>query len=205
MPAPTLRQLKRERTRRAIVDAAVALFEQRGYERTTVADIAGAAEIGTRTFFGYFPSKEDVLFPEADGRVRAVVDALAERGPADGPGDVLLRALRDVDATGHDMVGRQAALRMRLIRTVPAVRGRGLQIQHDAQREIARLLVEAFPDDLDDVLAGALVGAFVGAVTGAVEALLDRADAADEPSGLGERRAALIEATERALRPWALG
>ena len=43
-----LRERKRERTRLAIVDAATALFEQRGYDGTTVADIAAAADIGTR-------------------------------------------------------------------------------------------------------------------------------------------------------------
>ena len=61
---PTLRERKREKTRAAIVDAAMELFETRGYHGTTLADIAAAAEIGTRTFFSYFASKDDLLFPE---------------------------------------------------------------------------------------------------------------------------------------------
>ena len=66
--------MKRARTRQALVDAAVELFSRKGYEQTTVADIAAAAEIGTRTFFSYFASKEEVLFPEADFRVRELLD-----------------------------------------------------------------------------------------------------------------------------------
>src|SRR5919199_4801266 len=99
----TLRDRKRARTRQALVEAATELFERRGYEQTTVADIAAAAEIGTRTFFSYFPSKEELLFPESDTRVRAAVEAIAARGPDDGPAEVLLRALRQVGDDNDDM------------------------------------------------------------------------------------------------------
>ncbi|GJF32135.1 TetR family transcriptional regulator [Kitasatospora sp. NE20-6] len=195
----SLRDLKRARTRRALVDAATELFEQQGYDRTTVADIAAAAEIGTRTFFSYFASKEELLFPESDTRVRAVTDAIASRTPDEGPGEVLLRALGAVPQGGDDMVGPLAALRLRLIRTVPAVRGRALQIQLDAQQEIARRLAEAYPDRLDRVEAAALTGAFVGAVTGALQALLDGSDRPATPADL---HAAVRAATDTALGPW---
>lgn len=197
---PTLRDRKRARTRQALLDAATDLFERHGYEHTTVADIAAAAEIGTRTFFSYFPSKEDLLFPESDARVQATADAIAARHPDDRPADVLLRALHNVGETGTDMVGRLAALRLRLIQSVPAVRGRALQLQLDAQRDIARHLHAAFPDELDEIGAAALVGAFVGAITGALQALLDDPDTVrDDPEVL---RAHLRDATRVALRPW---
>jgi AcrR family transcriptional regulator len=196
----TLRDRKKIRTRQAIVDAATELFATRGYEGTTVADIAAAAEIGTRTFFSYFASKEELLFPQSDARVRAAVDAIATRKPGESPAEVLLRALRDAGASDDDMVSPLARLRLDLARTVPAVRGRGLQIQLDAQREIARHLRDAYPDELDDVRAAALVGAFVGAVTGALMVLLDDpAAVAGGPERLKER---LRQATDVALRPW---
>jgi AcrR family transcriptional regulator len=193
----SLRERKRRRTRQALVDAATDLFLRNGYERTTVADIAAAADIGTRTFFSYFASKEELLFPEGDVRVQATLDAIAGRGPGDGPTDVLLRALGDTTAASNDMLGPLAALRLQLIRTVPAVRGRALQLQLDAQQEIARHLADAFPDELDRVGAAALVGAFVGAVTGALEALL-----AEEDIDPGRVRDRLRQATAVALRPW---
>src|SRR6476469_9042250 len=95
-PAPSLRDRKRERTRRALIDAAADLFERKGYDETTVAEIAAAAEIGTRTFFGYFASKEDILFPDSDARARTTIEAIAGRGPAERPVDVLVRALENV-------------------------------------------------------------------------------------------------------------
>jgi AcrR family transcriptional regulator len=196
----TLRHHKKIRTRQAIVDAATELFATRGYEKTTVADIAAAADIGTRTFFSYFASKEELLFPQADARVAAAVDAIATRKPGEGPAEVLVRALREAGASDDDLVNPLARLRLQLIRTVPAVRGRGLQIQVDAQREIARHLRDAYPDELDEVSAAALVGALIGAVSGALEVLLDDPDAvAGGPELLKER---LRQATDVALRPW---
>jgi AcrR family transcriptional regulator len=199
LSAMSLRERKRVRTRQSLVDAATELFERHGYDQTTVADIAAAAEIGTRTFFSYFASKEELLFPESDARVRAAVAEIGARGPDDGPADVLLRALRRIGEDSDDMSGRLAALRLRLIREVPAVRGRALQIQVDAQREIARHLAAAFPDRLDEVGAAALVGAFVGAVSAALQVLLDDPDTVRDPA---EVQAAVQKATDVALTPW---
>ena len=52
----SLRERKRVRTRQALIDAAAELFERRGYDGTTIADIAAAADVSTRTFFSYFAS-----------------------------------------------------------------------------------------------------------------------------------------------------
>ncbi|MFD5091024.1 TetR/AcrR family transcriptional regulator [Amycolatopsis thailandensis] len=194
----SLRDRKRARTRQALIDAATELFERKGYDETTIADITATAEIGARTFFSYFASKEELLFPDAAERVQAAVDAIATRDPAEGPAEVLLRALSQVTATSDEMVSPLAALRLRMIQTVPAVRGRALQEQLRAQREIAKHLAAAFPGQLDPVGAAALTGAFVGAVTGALQALLDNADGTD-PAAL---RTAMTTATEVALAPW---
>jgi AcrR family transcriptional regulator len=194
----TRRERRRERTRAAIADAAIDLFETRGYDATTVADIADAADIGTRTFFAYFASKDEVLFPRVDARVLATIDAIATRHPDDRPADVLLRALGRMVNADQDLTARSTRLRMRLIQTVPAVRGRALQLQLDAQREIARHLLTAYPDDLNEITAGALVGAFVGAVSGAVQAMID----AGGPTNTDDLQTAMRQAADLALGPW---
>ena len=56
-----LRERKRADSRARVVDVALPLFAEHGYEAVTVADICRAADIAPRTFFRYFPTKEDVL------------------------------------------------------------------------------------------------------------------------------------------------
>ncbi len=185
----TLRDRKRERTRAAIVDAGVELFQRVGYDETTIADIAAAADIGTRTFFGYFESKDELLFPESDARVTAVIRAIAVRRPDERPAEVLLNALTSVGETSHEIVGPTAELRLRLMESVPAVRGRALQVQRVTEREIADRLCEAYPGELSRPQAAALVGAFVGAITSVLAELLayPGARADEDPASLFAR------------------
>ena len=62
-----LRERKRRRTFKAIHDAALRLFEERGYGAVTVADIAEAAEVSRATVFAYYPAKEDIVAGDAGG------------------------------------------------------------------------------------------------------------------------------------------
>ncbi|GAA5052670.1 TetR/AcrR family transcriptional regulator [Nocardia callitridis] len=205
MPPSVLRDRKRERTRRALLEAAVELFETRGYEQTTVVDIAAAAEVGTRTFFNYFATKEELLFPETDERVRAAVAAIASRRHGERPVEVLLRGLRAAgDNPGEhlidDLNDRIAALRAEVSRTVPAVSGRAAHAQLVTQREIAKQLHAAFPAELDEVAAAALVGAVVGAVSGALTVVFQQQTAGVEDGERLQRR--IHETTANVLRPW---
>lgn len=192
----SLRERKRRRTRAALIDAATELFERDGYEETTVARIAAAADIGTRTFFGYFASKEELLFPGADDRVDAALEAIRARRPGERPAEVLVRGLGTLARNDDDLLGRLARLRLELIRTVPAVAGRAAIEQHAAQRTIAAALLAAYPDELDGAGAAALTGAFIGAVAAALDVLLAAGDRAPAPDELGP---ALHEAVARAL------
>src|SRR5262249_54451279 len=90
-PATGLRERKKRQTRDALTRAALELFVERGYDETTLAAIADAAGVSTRTIFAYFPSKEDILFSTMQATRDALVLALAERPP----GIDALTALRD--------------------------------------------------------------------------------------------------------------
>ncbi|HEU5110489.1 MAG TPA: TetR family transcriptional regulator [Micromonosporaceae bacterium] len=166
-----LRQRKKERTRVALVEAAITLFQEKGYESTTIAEIAGAAEVAPRTFFSYFPTKEDVLFADTEDRIALALEIIDGRAPGDGLVDVLLRTVREIADTragGPGPFGRLPALRARLTLHEPAVQGYALRRLFEAQRQLADRLRAAYPEKLDDVTAAAVVGSFVGALIGVV-------------------------------------
>jgi AcrR family transcriptional regulator len=77
-----LRERKKRRAREAIVDAAFALFAERGFADVTVTEIAERAEVGRTTFFRYFGDKQEVLFAEEQN----LLDGLRSAPPpAPGP------------------------------------------------------------------------------------------------------------------------
>lgn len=78
-PALGLRETKKRRTRQALIDAAMRLYREKGFEGVTVAEIARVAEVAPRTFFGYFETKEDVFLGRGDDRLEQVVRAIRER------------------------------------------------------------------------------------------------------------------------------
>jgi AcrR family transcriptional regulator len=85
------RERKKQRTREALVDAAFTLFAGKGFEATTVEEIADAVDVSSRTFFRYFSSKEDVALTFQEEQFAAMLEALAAR-PADEP---VITALRN--------------------------------------------------------------------------------------------------------------
>ncbi|MFI0374399.1 TetR family transcriptional regulator [Actinomadura sp. 1N219] len=87
---PGRRERKKQRTREALVDAAFSLFAEKGFDATTVEEIADAVDVSSRTFFRYFASKEDVALTFQEEQTHAVMAALAAR-PADEP---IMTALR---------------------------------------------------------------------------------------------------------------
>ena len=78
-----LRERKKARTREALKDAAMDLFTRQGFDGTTVEEIADACEVSPRTFFRYFPTKEDVLFADTEARRERLLECLADQPAGD--------------------------------------------------------------------------------------------------------------------------
>jgi AcrR family transcriptional regulator len=91
-----LRERKRAHSRATTVDVAMQLFAERGYDTVTVADICAAAEIAPRTFFRYFPTKEDVLAEPARQMAARLTAALAAAPEELDDAGALHRALREL-------------------------------------------------------------------------------------------------------------
>ncbi|MFF9639944.1 TetR/AcrR family transcriptional regulator [Kitasatospora aureofaciens] len=85
-----LRELKKERTRRAISEAAIALFLEHGFDQVSVADVAAAAEVSKPTLFSYFGSKEDLVVHRFADHQEQAADVVRGRGE----GETVLDALR---------------------------------------------------------------------------------------------------------------
>src|ERR1700712_3699764 len=89
---PGLRERKKLRTRSTLIDVAVDLCARQGYDKTTVEQIAAAAEVSPRTFSRYFPTKESVIAAAADEIDEIVAAALASQPPRITAYEALLRA-----------------------------------------------------------------------------------------------------------------
>jgi len=93
MASPGLRERKRRQTRQRIVDAGLGLFLQKGIEATTLDEIAAAADISRRTFFAYFPAKEDIVLAWEEGATEALDAAVREAAPSRDPLEAVQVAL----------------------------------------------------------------------------------------------------------------
>jgi AcrR family transcriptional regulator len=80
-----LRRRQREKLRKAILDGAVALFEDKGFDATTIAEIAEAAETSPRTVLRYFGSKEELIFERSTPMLAQLRKSLAERPTSEAP------------------------------------------------------------------------------------------------------------------------
>ncbi|MFJ2107822.1 TetR/AcrR family transcriptional regulator [Streptomyces microflavus] len=95
-PAPTqarvsLRERKKQLTYRAISDAAVAMFLERGFDKVSVAEVAAAADISKPTLFRYFPAKEDLALHRFADREDEAARVVGGRAPGASPLEALRR------------------------------------------------------------------------------------------------------------------
>ena len=105
--------------------AALNLYAERGYERTTVADIAREAGLTERTYFRYFVDKREVLFGEADSLRTLLASTVAEAPEPSAPMDAVAMALEAGAAPfGEDR--EHARERYRVISATPALQEREL-------------------------------------------------------------------------------
>ena len=81
-----------------VMQAALELFSERGFEQTTVAEIAGRAGLTERTFFRHFADKREVLFAGADALRDLLVSTLASAPQAAAPIDAVVAALETATA-----------------------------------------------------------------------------------------------------------
>jgi AcrR family transcriptional regulator len=151
---------RRRRVREALTAAAIDLFQSQGYEETTVDEIAAAAGVGRRTFFRYFPSKEDVIFPDHGARLLQVAEVFANAPKDESPLSVACRAVHGVLEAYLDE-GVVAVQRYRLTRDFPQLRAREIASAHSYHIAVTRYLVDRVGDESDGALWAEVAGSAV--------------------------------------------
>ena len=141
--APRRVTAQRQQMRQDLAAAAMELFANQGYEETTVDQIAAAAGVARRTFFRYFRSKEEAIFPDHDDTLVRVADLLAGADPAEHPLDVVCRGIKEVLRMYAATPGVSVA-RYRLIRQVPTLREREIAVVARYERLFTRYLLGRF-------------------------------------------------------------
>lgn len=151
---PGLRERKKQRTRDALIRAALELFTTRGYERTTVDEIAAAVDVSQRTFFRYFAGKEDAALAAQQLAMDHFVEVLRARPAQEPPLEAMRRAVQEGWDTLHEVVEAvvpiELYLRMyRVIESTPVLLAAYLRSSAEAEERIARLIARREGLDVD--------------------------------------------------------
>ena len=134
-----LRERKRQQTRERLTRVAMALFLERGFEATTLDDIAAAADVSRRSFFHYFASKEDVVFAWHEESMAALIAAVAAR-PA---GEAMLAAAENaIAAIARQLEPGEAIAMARLKHGNPALQARDQVKYEKLERALADALIK---------------------------------------------------------------
>jgi AcrR family transcriptional regulator len=161
--APSLRERKKQATRRAIQEAAFDLVDEHGLSGVTIEAISYRAGVAPRTFWTYFSSKEDAVLDGDPARAGMMRSALLSRPP----GEDVLTALRRV--LEEDMASRvvdrdQALRRARLVRREPQLMAAVAASFDEIERALVLAVAERLGQDPDgDLFPGLIVSAACGA------------------------------------------
>ncbi|HUJ34117.1 MAG TPA: TetR family transcriptional regulator [Solirubrobacteraceae bacterium] len=154
-----LRERKKQQTRDTIARAALRLFAERGYDETTLAEIAEAADVAPRTIFAYFESKEDILFSDESGYLNELKRMLDERPAGTTTVDALREFVGCMKSPNED-----DKLRKQVIMANPALqmkmRARHVQLEPMLAGSIARDLGTDRDDIRSMLIAASMKAAF---------------------------------------------
>ena len=168
-----LREDKKDRTRTQLLEAALDLIHKRGFEDTTVADIAAAVGVSPRTLLRYFPTKEDVIVSWVQDGMTIIREELRERLKSEPPVVALLASARAMlsvfDEKSHFFLTIETAIRSN--RNISA---RKEQMIAELIDEIAHILAATDrPSPLPDVVAYTISGTVFALIRATINSWVD--------------------------------
>jgi len=147
-----LRERKKQQTRRQIFEAARGLFEKKGFDRVSVAEIARAADVSEVTVFNYFPTKEDLFYGGMEFFEEQLIESVRNRPK----GDSAVKAFRRRLLVGADRLetkpSAEAILKAaQLVSASPSLVAREREIVGRFTARLAELLAQETGADAEDV------------------------------------------------------
>jgi AcrR family transcriptional regulator len=154
---PSLRERKKQRTRRTIQRAALELFAQRGYRHVTLGEVAESADVSLRTVTVHFPTKEALVLDRGPGPLDGIGDRLRNR-PADVPAldalqqwiDEQIQIARETPS-GEDPPGRFLQLRQQILDDDAELRALDRGAYEEVERELATAVARDLTLEADDL------------------------------------------------------
>ncbi len=154
---PSRRAQHRQKTRDALLSAARTLFGRRGFEPTSMDDIAALAGVSRRTSFRYFPSKTELVFPHAEERILWFEQTLLAGGP-DEPMDTLVERTFTALAAEFQRNKAELLLQRRLIEECPLLLAHERALDDRWEAALRKALSARLPAEHAAIWAGALFG-----------------------------------------------
>jgi AcrR family transcriptional regulator len=158
-----LRERKKARTRAALRDHGLRLFRERGYQATTIEQIAEAADVSPSTFFRYFPTKEDIVL--VDDLDQVLIDAFEAQPIEKSPIMAVRDAIATVLAGLTDEDREREQQRHELMLAVPELRATMMDEFRRNIDMLAGVVARRLGRPADDfevrVFAGAVIGAAI--------------------------------------------
>lgn len=192
-PAEGLRERKRRETAKRIKEAGIRLFIERGYDATTIDDIAAAANISRRTFFYYYKTKDDILLTMQNATGEILAMQLAEEPATKKP----LRAVRDAAIRVAKPVPADELLKLdRLMRSSEAVQARKAASYVRHEQTLFAALHQKWPEPERETALRMIAMLSIGAL----RLSLDTFEREDGARPLGEILAATFDSLESEIQ-----
>ncbi|GLZ48760.1 TetR family transcriptional regulator [Actinomycetospora sp. NBRC 106375] len=158
-PGPGLRERKKKATRDHIAAVATRLFAVQGFEATTIAQIAAAAEVAKMTVTNYFPLKEDLLFDRAPEIIAMLADAVTARAPGTAAQDAVRAEYRARLAARWPALAIVGPQFFGTVDASPALRTRERAMFAEQEDALAAVLVAEAGGDSDAAVAARIEAA----------------------------------------------
>lgn len=165
--ASGLRERKKARTREAIIDAALDLFSRKGFDATTIEDIAAAADVSPRTFFRYFDSKVDLVMARNEAHGDKIGPLVVARPASEGP----LEALRQVmQLTLCELLADPSVVReLQVMISTPTLRNRAREHFYEEEAELVSAFAARLGTDDADLTANVMAAAAASTIWAVIE------------------------------------